>query len=256
MNKKAIEIDQVDGQEDDQHVDENAENEQPLTAEDIARQGGWKPLEEWDGDPKEWRSAEVFNERGEWIQRHKAQERRINELQDDFNTRLSNVTQLHQIQLEAQKAELIRKRDEAIDLADKDAALGYQSQLEKLDQTPVQPEANKGQQVLDEWNKENPWIFGNDPKAAYAKQQFALYESQGNSVTEAIRKMEADVEGAFAKKPPTPEGGSRPGSKRSASKLSWGDLTSDEVKYYRSMPNAWESEAAFLQAVQDSRSAS
>lgn len=255
MNEQAEE---QSGVEDVEQV-ENKEQDHPKTAEDVARTGGWKPKEEWEGDPAEWRSAEVFNERGEWIQRHKTQQRQIDDMQSTFNTRMDNANKLHQQQVELQKAELIRKRDDAIDLADKGAANGFQDDIDKINSQAVEQPVNNGQSTLDSWNSDNPWILQNNPKAAYAKQQFGTYQSQGMSAEAALTNMENDVKREFPdlnparEKHPTSEGGSRPGNKRSARKLSMSDLNSDELKYYRAMPGAWKSEAEYLQAVQDTR---
>ncbi len=235
---------------------ENKEQDQPKTAEDVARSGGWKPQDEWEGDPAEWRSAEVFNERGEWIDRHKKQQKQIDEMQSTFNTRMDNANKLHQQQIELQKADLIRKRDDAIDLADKGAANGYQDDIDKLN---TQPTAVDGQSTLDSWNSSNPWILQNNPKAAYAKQQFGMYQGQGMSSDAALSNMENDVNREFPdinpgrERQPTSEGGSRPGNKRGASKMTWSELTNDELKYYRAMPEAWKSKAEYLQAVQDTK---
>jgi len=241
-------------------VDENLNDDKALTAEDVAREGGWKPIEEWEGDKKEWRSAEVFNERGDWIQRHKVQEKRLNDMESSFNTRMDNANKLHQQQIELQKADLINKRDASIDLADKDAANGYQEQIDKINANPVESApASNDQGTLDTWNTANPWILGTEPKAAYAKQQFALYQGQNMSASAALAAMESDVNRAFPDinpnrdNHPSSEGGSKPGKKRGARKLSMSDLTSEELKYYRAMPDAWGSQADYLQAVQDTR---
>lgn len=243
----------------EEEVPEQIEEDQPKTAEDVARSGGWKPKEEWEGDLSEWRSAEVFNERGEWIQRHKAQQKQIDDMQSTFNTRMDNANKLHEQQIEMQKSDLIRKRDDAIDLADKTAANGFQDDIDKLNNQTVEQPANNGQSTLDNWNSANPWILQNNPKAAYAKQQFGMYQQQGMSSDVALSNMENDVKREFPDLNPgrdkqaIPEGGSRPGNKRGARKLSMSDLSSEELKYYRAMPGAWSSEAAYLQAVQDTR---
>lgn len=255
MNEQAEE--QLEVEETEQV--ENKEQDQPKTAEDVARSGGWKPQDEWSGDPAEWRSAEVFNERGEWIDRHKKQQKQIDEMQSTFNTRMDNANKLHQQQVEMQKADLIRKRDDAIDLADKGAANGFQDDLDKLNVQTVEQPANNGQSTLDSWNSDNPWILQNNPKAAYAKQQFGMYQGQGMSADAALTNMENDVKREFPdlnparENHPTSEGGSRPGNKRASRKLAMSDLTSEELKYYRAMPGAWGSDKEYLQAVQDTR---
>jgi len=186
---------------------EQLENVQPKisAAEEKARSDGWMPEKEWDGDenekPKEFLTAEMFNARGEFIGRLKAQDKRMNELETEvqsFNTRMNNANKLHQQQMEVQKTDLERKRDDAIDLADRDAANGYQKDIDKLNQQPVEsvPISN-AQTVLDNWNAANPWIIGSDPKAAYAKQQFNMYQHQGMDINIAITNTENDVNRAF-----------------------------------------------------------
>ena len=57
---------QAEGLQSEQEVEqveqvEQAQEEQTQskpTAEDVARQGGWKPLEGFEGEPAEWGSAE------------------------------------------------------------------------------------------------------------------------------------------------------------------------------------------------------
>jgi hypothetical protein len=230
------------------------------TAEDIAREGGWRPKEEWEGPPSEWRSAEVFNERGVWIKKHRDQEKRLNDLAESFNTRLDNSNKLHKAQIEAQKAELIRKRDAAIDLADRETANQVQGEIDNLATPEVAPVVNNDQTFLDNWNRENPWILQNTPKAAYAKSQFAHYQQSGQDARTALANAERDVGREFPEinpareNHPTPEGGSKPGGKRGARALTMADLTNEEARIYRSMPGTWASEKDFLKAVQDSRS--
>ena len=237
---------------------ENKEQDQPKTAEDVARSGGWKPQDEWEGDPAEWRSAEVFNERGEWIDRHKKQQKQIDEMQSTFNTRLDNQKKLLEQRAEIQKAELIRKRDDAIDLADKGAANGYQDDIDKLNTTTTEQPVNNGQSTLDNWNNANPWILQNNPKAAYAKQQFGMYQGQGMSADVALSNMENDVKREFPDlnsgrdRQPTSEGGSRPGNKRGAAKPTWESLSDTEKKYYYAV-GGWKDKNAYLQAVQDTK---
>lgn len=246
-------------------VDQPIVEDNKLSAtEETARAGGWKPETEWSGDdknkPAQFISAELFNERGVWIDRHKAQQKQIDEMKTTFNTRMDNANKLHEHQLDMQKSELKRKRDEAIDDADRETANKYQDDIDKINAQPSQPTAeNNEQPTLDAWNAANPWIMGNDPKAAYAKQQFQSYQSQGMKPNEALGQMENDVNRAFPAlnterdRQPAIETGSKPGNKRPARQLTMSDLTGEEMKYYRAMPGAWKTEKDYLQAVQDIR---
>lgn len=255
------ENDQLDG---DDLQDKQEPEAQPKTRKEIdeetARLGGWKPEEEYNGKPEDWRSAEVFNERGVWIEKHKAQEKRQNDMEQRFNTRMDNANKLRDTQMKTQKDELVRKRDEAIDLADRETANSYQASIDELS---VQPEAeapaDNSQQLLDNWSGKNAWFYEGGPKAAYAQAQFNSYTGRGMDTQSAIDSMERDMSREFPavnskrEAAPATEGGSKPGAKRSSAKLGMGDLTSDEKKYYRAMPNAWANDAEFLQAVQDTR---
>ena len=256
---EGLEVEQDPQDEQQKEIEEQPQS----SAEDVARQSGWKPLAEFEGDPAEWRSAEVFNERGDWIKRAKQQDKRMNDLETTFNTRLDNANKLHQHQMEIQKAELVRKRDDAIDDADRVTANKYQEDIDKINAQPNESlPANNSQSTLDSWNADNPWILGNDPKAAYGKQQFSGYQAQGLSVEQSIVAMENDVNKAFPnlnpgrESHPLPEGGTKPGRRSAAKTLTMADLTAEERKYRSAMPDAWDSDKEFLQAVQDSRSGS
>lgn len=256
---EALEVEQ--DQQDDQQEEQQEKKQAQPSAEDVARQKGWKPLEEFEGHPSAWRSAEVFNERGDWVKRARQQDQRINQLEENFKTRLENANKLHQHQMELQKAELVRKRDDAIDDADRVTANKYQDDIDKINAQPIEsPQANNSQQTLDNWNAENTWILGADPKAAYGKQQFSNYQNQGLSVEQSIAAMESDVSKAFPslnpgrETHPLPERGTKPGRRSAAKTLTMGDLTAEERKYRSAMPGAWENDKEFLQAVQDSRS--
>jgi len=229
------------------------------TAEDKARADGWRPLEEWEGDQSEWRSAEVFNERGVWINKHKEQQERLNSIETKFNSRMDNANKLHEAQLKMQKEDLVSKRNDAIDNADREEADKIQNQIDDLSQQAI-PEASDNQRnVLDNWNRTNAWIFQGSPKAAYAQAQFGAYQNAGHDSQAAISMMESDVAREFPAvnahrdNQPIPEGGSKPGAKRAARKLSMADLTQKEASIWRNMPGTWDSEADFLKAVQDTR---
>jgi len=252
---------EVEGEE--QSTEQSIEQES-TTEEDVARESGWKPEGEWDDDdpnrPHKFTSAETFNARKELIKEIRVQKKRVDDLETNFNTRLDNSNKLHQQQMNAQKAELVRKRDEAIDLADRETANQIQGDIDNLN-VPVEPAVNTQQSALDNWNQSNPWIFQGGPKSAYAQSQLNLYLQQNQPVSAALSNVDADIAREFPainpnrENHPSSEGGSKPGGKRATQALTMADLTHQEQNIYNKMPGTWESEAVFLKAVQDSRSA-
>jgi hypothetical protein len=254
------------GEQDGTEVEE-VESIQPeqTSAEDVARKGGWRPESEWEQDdpkrPDTFSSAEMFNARGEFIGRIKAQDKRLSEMESSFNTRLENSNLLHKAQLDSQKKELIRKRDAAIDLADREGANQFQGEIDNLVTPDISPApVSNDQTFLDNWNKDNPWILQNTPKAAYATSQFVAYQNSGQDARTALANAERDIQREFPdvnldrNRQPTSEGGSKPGGKRGAKALTMADTTEEERRIYRAMPDTWKTEKDFLKACQDSRS--
>lgn len=266
LDAEGLQTDLVEGQvtdneqvelQDEQKI-ENPEITQ-TPAEEKARLTGWRPLDEFEGDPKEWRSADSFNARGEFIGKLKDQDRvigkqsrRMDEMESEFEKRLDNVNKLH-------KSELVRKRDDAIDDADRKTANRYQDEIDDLGKPAPKPVASNDQDALDQWNQKNTWIFGDDPKAAYGVSKFNTYRSNGMSIEQSISAMETDVKRSFPDintnrdNHPTTEGGTKPGRKASGKSLTMADLTGEEMKQYRAFPaGTWE-EKEFLQVVKDTR---
>ena len=252
-----------------EETQEQEDKEQSATPEDIAAKSGWKPKDQFvasGGQEEEWRNAEVFNARGEWVSledRKDGEKRvndRINQLESDFRQRIENVNKLHKAQLELQKSDLVRKRDDAIDNADREVANQYQNDIDSINTQQVTETAppNNDNTILQQFNNQNPWIMAMDAKAAYAKQQFATYSAQGMDAEQSIAAMQADVGRSFPdvnpnrETQPVNEGGTKPGRK-SKGRLSMSDLTPDEKQTRKLMPGAWANDKEFLQAVQYTR---
>lgn len=249
-----------------EEIDEG--NQAPVVAkvsedEQKASGNGWTDREAWEstgGDPDNWVSAKKFNERGEMIGKIRSLEKRMDGQQKDFGARLDSQKKLHEAQLKVTISDLESKRDDAIDLADRDKANAIQGQIDDVRlQTVVEPAEEDGNNVVDDWNADNPWVFENTPKAAYAQSRFNTYSQQGQAGGQAIAAMEADVAREFPKtnarrdNAPAVEGGrSKPGS-RPPAKLAWSQLTADELKWYGVMPGAWKNKDDYLKAVADER---
>ena len=163
-------------------------------------------------------------------------------------------------------SDLESKRREAVELADADKVDKIQSQIDDLKTAPAAdaPQRNDDTDVITSYNNANPWVSERTAKGALARESFAHYLQQGISAKEAITKMEDEIRREF---PPVNERRTQPNtventrstqSKRADRKLGWSDLTSDELRMYKAMPNAWEGDKgkeAFVQACADERKA-
>ncbi len=263
MTEEALNNDEALNEEVDQIQEEETNYSE---AEEAAMSNGWRPKEEWEGPEGEWRSAEVFNERGIWIDKLKENNKRIDNLESGFNQRLENVNKLHDMQLETQKSELERKRQEAIESADVDSFNSIQKDLDNISQQqqqvqqPPQQQQGTDQSAIDQWNQKNQWAFQPGPKTAYANAQYNNYVASGYSVQAALSSVDADIAREFPSQnlnqntQASVEKGSKPtGSKRAARNLTMADCTPEELNYYRKAPNMWGTQEEFLKAVKDSR---
>lgn len=246
-----------------EEVKENTEEVEAVDPEqDRASAHGWLPRDKWRGDPDDWASAKKFNERGEMIGEIRKLKTRVDTAEQGFTARLDHHKKLQEAQMKVTISELESRRDEAIDLADRDNANRIQGQIDDVKATviPETPAPQNEQSIMDDWNASNPWIFEESPKAAYATARFNAH-SKNKTANDAILAMEADVLGAFPDINPrrqqasTVEGGrSKPGAKASP-KLNWSQLTAEEQKWFDVMPSAWKTKDDYLQAVQDGRNA-
>ena len=251
-----------------QEETEQLEDQPPEISEDETRASGngWTDREAWEGkggDPDEWVSARKFNERGEMIGNIRSLKQRLDDQEKKFDARLDHNKTLHEAQMKVTIADLEAKRDDAIDLADRDKANQIQGQIDEVKATSVDvaPETvTNDQSALDDWNDANSWVTDEDsPKAAYAIQRFNRHLVAGKTNAQAIASMELEVAKQFPDKNErrenvaTVEGGrSKPG-KRAVVKLSWDQVTPEEMKWYKAI--SWKSKDDFLQAVSDERKA-
>ena len=71
-------MDESDVIESEKTAEVKASTEDPI--EGAARGQGWVPQDEWDGDPTQWRDAQVFLERGEYFKTMGTQRKQIDKL--------------------------------------------------------------------------------------------------------------------------------------------------------------------------------
>lgn len=241
-----------------QEVEQNNEPELEVNPDvQKAMEGGWRPKDDWKGDPDDFVSAKKFNERGEMMDSISTLRKKLSSQGNDFDKRIASLTKLQEARTKQAITDLQDKRDQAVDLADRDAVNKIQVQIDDLS---VQPEVEevKDNRVLATWNIDNPWINDESPKSAYAFQQYGKYCKAGNDDAEAIRLMEADILKAYPPtnsrrdNAPSVEGGRSNPGKRVERKLAWDELTRDEVNIFNSMPGVWKRDE-YLQAVIDDR---
>lgn len=162
------------------------------TVEERARLQGWKPKEDYSGDPKNWKPAEEYLKHGDNIA--KAQSRKAGELASQIDELKAEMAELKQgnqdfkqfhdqvVQKQNEQRELLIKQLEAaqakaIDEGKGGEAVNLQNQAAELRrqqaaaaaQRPnnLSPEANH-QLLMRNWIAENPWYSENPRLRAIA----------------------------------------------------------------------------------------
>lgn len=238
---------------DDQAVDNNEDD-----GDDSAPRG-YMSKEAWIAagkDPDKYVSKEVYIERGERIKMRQ-------QLEKDFDNRIKNLNLLHQAQIKTMREDLLAKRDEAIDTADKAAVKGYDKQLKELDdmedlvKDQQQPSQVQKPPEVVEWEQENPWIFNaDDPRVALANRIYTKAIEEGKTVAGALRAVDKEIDQKFidkSKKPAQIAESSRPTGGSDKQRITMSSLTAEEKKIWDA--GIFTSEKSFLKAVEDDRKA-
>lgn len=231
--------------------------------EDKARIQGWRPKEEWTGDPTKWRDAEAFLAVGERsapvaAKRNVALEKQNKRLLDDLNEIRSTMRDL----VAGQKAERDRavssalanlkaQKKIAVQEADTARVDAIDEQIDQLKEAPKtegkDPEEKREAQPLADWSEdEKKWIKGNpwmSPKSQYydpylARTALGYYDlleadpdTQELDGAEKLKLVSAEMRRRFPEKfqnanrrnAPAVEGGNG-SSPRGNGKKSWNDL--------------------------------
>jgi len=148
-----------------------------------ARANGWRPLEQWKGDPNRWVDAETFmrysdGNYGVLMERNRRMESRITEQSQQISEMRDIMVQQNERMRRAEtvgynkaKRELETQKQEAIRNADAIEVQRIDQEIEQLGPDPkVQAEverrneAARAQQpdpVVTDWVQENPWVTAN-----------------------------------------------------------------------------------------------
>lgn len=227
---------------------------------------GYMTKEAWTAsgkDPKDWVSEEIFKERGYHIQQTAALKREAAQRERDFDNRIKNLSLLHQVQLKNQREDLLNRRDDAIDVADKGAVKAIDKQLKDLDDmerlnTPqeVASSATKSKEIL-EWEEDNPWCMNpNDERLILAQRIFSEQSAKGVTHATALRRVDEAIKAKFSVKSNSTrqiaEGSRSSSSKRDDSgPVTMKNLSRDEQRIWDT--GLFKDEKTFLKAVADDR---
>lgn len=194
-------------QEATESTDEVKQEVQLSPIEQKAREEGWVPKEEWEGNPDEWRPAKEFVDRGELFKKIEDQNRTIKQFKATLDAMSKHHAQVREVEykraletLKAQKKEALVEgdADAVIDLDEK-IALVREEQRELKEAPPVAVEP-VGNPVLDRWQDRNSWYGSDRAMTAFTDALGRELHAKGVSLTDALAEIDKQVKVEFAHK--------------------------------------------------------
>lgn len=219
--------------------------DQPRDYEAKARGHGWRPKDEFKGDPARWVDAETFVKRADEVmpfleKKTKAQQREIDDLKRTLKQFQEYVSKADQRAYERATAEIEARHAEAVEVGDVASARKAIDDLRKVekdyknelpnDATP-EFDVDQARVQLAEWVEKTEWYGRDAEKTKYAdmlaENVMGYAANWPGGMQDWFRELEARVERKFAAAKPVVAnpGGSRPGSRGGS--RSYADLPPD-----------------------------
>lgn len=187
----------------------DTEQEAPDPVETRAREQGWRPLTEWEGEPADWRDARTFIDRGEFMSRISSQSKEIKKLQTTlkayedlnkklaetkFNEKLAELKTAKVKALEDGEAGRVVELDEQIDMV-RDSIAEHKASIPEPEVAAAElhPEFQR-------WVDKNSWYAQNAEMREFADALGTAYAkaNRSKSPTEVLTHVEGRVKKAYS----------------------------------------------------------
>ena len=176
---------------------------------------GWRPKDEWDGDPEAWRPAKEFLDRGELFKKIDDQNRTIKEFKRTLDEFAKHHAKVRETEFKRALDELRLAKREALREQDADAVIEIDERIEAVRdaqraapaeevKVPEVPEVNP---VFVAWTERNSWYNTSEPMRAYADRVGLKLGNSGMSPAEILAEVERQVKKEFAHKFENPRRG-------------------------------------------------
>lgn len=204
--------------------EQQEEEQRELTASELAAQMGWRPKDQWQGDPEAWKPADKFILDGRDITQSLSRE--LKSVRQELGTIGQTSAQILADKMAEKEAEWQRRYDEAFDSGDKETANAL------LNQRPAGQVVTKAPDpTVQQWVAKNTW-FNEDPYA-HARAQEISDRLKHLPVPEQLSQVERAIRKEFPEHFPTvkPPAATQTAATRNAN-------PSNRVKGFADMPEA------------------
>ena len=176
-DQETEQVDETPAEE--EQVNDPAPEGDPIQSE--ARAQGWVPLDEWKGDPKDWRDADIFLERGEYFRKIKALNDKSKELEQQLDVMASYQKEAIEKTRQETIKELTAKKVQALENQEFEKYVELDNDLRKAEQESVEDRMGgpkyeyepkepslSDQQAWVDFEQDNTWYTQDQEMTEYA----------------------------------------------------------------------------------------
>jgi len=258
-------VDQIDDVV--EQIDDVEQVEQPdlSPTEQKAWDQGWRPEENFEGNPDNWKTAGEYILYGEFQEQLREEKSRTRRKEQEFDDRIANLNKYHDKKRESDIAALKVQQRVAVEEADTERFDQLQTEIDSHEaiEDDVTPTVDP---AITQWEKDNSWVMdANSEKAQQANAFFGIASSKpGATAASALAYVDEQIAKLYPeerqtnprREVPTMTEQSRWPAPRSSKtrELTMNDLTNSEREEYKQFGSMlFSSDKDFLKAVADAR---
>lgn len=190
----------------EQNTEQDTQEVQLTPVEQKAMEQGWRPLDQWDGDPEDWRDAKSFIDRGELFGKIDVQRREIKELRTALQDLKVHNSRIAEVEYKRALATLKAEKREALADGNVDAVMEIEEKIEAVKdaqrEAATQPvtQPSEVNPMFQSWLTRNKWFEESRVMRAFANDLGKELASKGLSPAEVLDQVEKEVKKEFAEK--------------------------------------------------------
>jgi hypothetical protein len=202
-----IENDSSQNENEEKPAKKEAEATHEYTEDEVlALESGWKPQDQWEGDPKKWVPAEEYNRRGELFGKIDSMGRDLRETKKALRLLQEHHSKVKETEYSRALASLKAAKKEALETGNVDAAIEADDQLLDIKAARLaEQQAAMAQPALDPrfkaWVDKNSWY--QDPELKEFADSVGLAHARANpekSPDEVLKYVELRVKKTYSDK--------------------------------------------------------
>lgn len=246
----------IPGEQTEQHANPNVAADREVVYENKAKELGWRPESEWDGEPSDWVPAKEFVGRQKLYDRiHSLKGELVNQgrkFEQDMSAIKQYVQQMSDIEYKRAVSDLTAQRKEAVKDADVETVERINQEIDELKDArksaPIQNTQGTPtySQAFIQWSERNSWYKSDSELRDEADSlgvAYSLKHKGSKTEQEVMDYVERQIKKMNPEKfqtqtrAPAVEGASAGNSSvtKSGSKLSVRDLSEDEARVMKTL---------------------